>query len=61
MWGRVAFGCMHPGSNFDDASTGKKAVKYTARRNGVGGKACLVFSTLYEVTVGNAQTTRGYR
>ena len=50
----VAFGWMHSGTNFDQEETGKKANKYTAGRNGVGGKACLVFSKAYEVTACNA-------
>ena len=50
----VAFGWMHSGTNFDQEDTGKKANKYTAGRNGVGGKACLVFCKSYEVTACNA-------
>lgn len=51
----VAFGWMHSGTNFDQEDTGKKANKYTAGRNGVGGKACLVFCKSYEVTACNAE------
>jgi DNA topoisomerase-2 len=51
----VAFGWMHSGTNFDQTDTGKKANKFTAGRNGVGGKACLVFCASYEVTASNAE------
>ena len=50
----VAFGWMHSGTNFNQEDTGKKANKYTAGRNGVGGKACLVFCDSYDVAVCNA-------
>ena len=55
---QVAFGWMHSGTNFNQTDTGKKANKYTAGRNGVGGKACLVFSTRYQASVSNAAESR---
>ena len=65
----VAFGWMHSGTNFDQEDTGRKANRYTAGRNGVGGKACLVFSAAYEVSASNVaegkeltiKWTDGYR
>lgn len=50
----VAFGWMHSGTNFDQDDTGKKANKYTAGRNGVGAKGCLVFCASFAVSVFNA-------
>jgi DNA topoisomerase-2 len=50
----VAFGWMHSGTNFDQGD-GKKANMFTAGRNGVGGKACLVFCKSYEVTACNME------
>lgn len=54
----VAFGWMHSGTNFDQEDTGTKANKFTAGRNGVGGKACLVFCKTYEVSVSNAEEAK---
>lgn len=50
----LAFGTFQSGSNFDDATTGRKDTIYTAGRNGVGAKGCNAFGHRMTVTVGNA-------